>query len=326
MDIYTSAMKAIADCFLRRFNRFDFVLKRFSAVFTPKAETMMKNFLSLRLHLATALSLVLFLLVGAAQAQNGAEGKSPVLYAEIPFLQQQWPSVIAFRADFASLLTAAGVAQPFQEETLSAQTGDSEQPLPLSLQKEGEVFKVLVQVPGADKQSEISAKNHPSAIWRCASQAALQATENLVWNGDFSLLDQAGHPVALNLRKEAFNLVEGTGGGRALAFNSTAEKRIQLTTPWIRIPECSKLEYSFRYRTEGGKAHHYNVVAYAYVNFLDRDGKRLPRQSILSSHVKPAMAGRKSAALTLRQRQLQLILSSTAPAVCLVRSSWMKSG
>ena len=72
MDIYTSAMKAIADCFLRRFNRFDFVLKRFSAVFTPKAETMMKNFLSLRLHLATALSLVLFLLVGAAQAQNSA--------------------------------------------------------------------------------------------------------------------------------------------------------------------------------------------------------------------------------------------------------------
>ena len=150
-----------------------------------------------------------------------------MLYAEIPFLQQQWPSVIAFRADFASLLTAAGVAQPFQEETLSAQTGDSEQPLPLSLQKEGEVFKVLVQVPGADKQSEIgAAKTIRLQFGGVPAKAApLQATENLVWNGDFSLLDQAGHPVALNLRKEAFNLVEGTGGGRALAFNSTAEKR-----------------------------------------------------------------------------------------------------
>ncbi|HOG49160.1 MAG TPA: hypothetical protein PKY10_01080 [Lentisphaeria bacterium] len=248
---------------------------------------MMKICLSLRLRLATALSLFLFLLPGTAQAQNRAEGKSPVLHAEIPFLQQQWPSVIAFRADFASLLTAAGMTQPFQEETLAAQAGDSEQPLPLSIQKEDGVFRVLVQVPGADKQSEIGAAKAIRLQFGGlpAKASPLQATENLVWNGDFSLLDQAGHPVALNLPKEAFNLVEGIGGGRALAFNSTVEKRIQLTTPWIRIPECSKLEYSFRYRTEGGKAHHYNIVAYAYINFLDRDGKRLPRQSVLSSHV-----------------------------------------
>ena len=243
----------------------------------------MKNLLSVRLYLGMVLSLFFLLLPGNVKAQNGAGG----MHAEIPFLQQQWPSVIAFRADFASLLTAAGMTQPFQEETLFARVGDSE--VPLSIQKENEVFKVLVQAPGTDKKPEIGSTKAIRLQFggSTAKAAPLQGTENLVWNGDFSLLDQARRPVALHpvVRNEDFNLVEGAGGGRALAFNSTAEKRVMYLTPWIRIPEASTLEYSFRYRTEGGKAHHYKVVAYAFINFLDRDGKTLPRKGVLSSHV-----------------------------------------
>lgn len=230
---------------------------------------------------------LLLSLTGVAVA-NRVDGEA--LHAEIPVLQQQWPCVTALRVDFDSLIAAAGKDWKFEADSVAVQTMDGQQRLPIRVQEEHGVHRVLVQMPAAEKKADIGLLKTfhlqfgPGVVTQ-AEPSSL--TENLVWNGGFDLLDKGGWPEGLHptVRTGDYSLVEGSDGGNALALNSTTEKGIRFLTPWVQIPEGSTLEYSLRYRSQGAKAHHYKIVAYGYVNFLDREGKRLQRHSFLSSHV-----------------------------------------
>lgn len=234
-------------------------------------------------HLAVGAALSVIL---AALAESGQ------LAADLRATLQEHPSVVGVRVDFDALLAAAGLEMPFDPASVEVRAADGTL-LAVRVSEEDGLHRVSWEAPAADSREKVGAE----AVFEMrfggepGASPALGKAESLIFNGDFSLLNEDGVPLGATawVRRHyaSGNLrgAEGSQGGNAVTFNFDAEegRAFSLSTPWVRINGGESYEYRVRYRAEGGRPERYNLVAHAWANFQDAEGNRLPRTAVMST-------------------------------------------
>ena len=221
--------------------------------------------------------------IGSAQvpAQEPA-----LLTAKVTALQQSRDSVASFRADFVRLLQNAGVDQAFVPASVAVLSSEGEY-LPVRVVPEQNIFRVFWAVPAAVQAKDYGTSQEFTVLFGGGQSKSppLQAEDNLIDNGDFRRLDQAGIPLGVpaNFFPDSYQVVPGIGDGKGIALLSNQEKSRSFNSQWVYCSPKSLVEYRIKYKISGAKAHHYNRVIYSFINYRDRSGKYLTRAGALST-------------------------------------------
>lgn len=222
----------------------------------------------------------------AALRPTAAAGAT--LSAEISAVLQENPSVAAVRVDFERLMAAAGAGGAFRPDSVEVRVPGGG-PVPARVIAEPGIYRVLWQVPaggataGEPSLFELKFGSEPGR------SPALEHPENLVHNGDFTLLDEARVPLGVvpgvtrQFVSGDLKVVEDGQGGNAVSFRGDPDRRPTLLTPWIRIRGGAAYRFRVSYRIRGARAHHYNLVLLSWINYRDAEGATIPRVRGLST-------------------------------------------
>ncbi|NLF94597.1 MAG: hypothetical protein GX564_11995 [Oligosphaeraceae bacterium] len=228
-----------------------------------------------------------YVLILAVMGSARVPAQEPALLtAKVTALQQSRDSVASFRADFVRLLQDAGVSQVFAPASVAVLSAEGEH-LPVRVEPEQDIFRVSWAVPAAVQAQDCGSSREFTVLFGSGQSKStpLQAEENLIDNGDFRRLDQAGLPLGIpaSFFPKDYQVVPGVGESKGIALLSSPEKSRSFNSQWVYCSPKSLVEYRIKYKISGAKAHHYNRVIYSFINYRDRSGKYLTRAGALSS-------------------------------------------